>query len=88
MDEITTGELSRRMDAFERHFDNRFDRLTHQINSLQFVTKAEYTLQIKVLEDRIEDLEEAKTWLSRALVLAVLTSIIIPALLLLLGLPV
>ena len=96
MNEITTGELSRRMDGLERHIDGRFDRLHKQIADMQFVPLQSWQLRNELVDERftrnearIEQLEERNTWLSRALVMAVIVAILIPAIsLIIFGIPV
>jgi hypothetical protein len=57
-DEITMGELARRLDRFENRIDHQFVSVLRQIESLQFVSRDAFD----ALLARVDDLEEVATW--------------------------
>jgi hypothetical protein len=57
-DEITMGELARRLDRFETRIDQQFVGVHRQIESLQFVSRDAFD----ALVARVDDLEEVSTW--------------------------
>lgn len=85
MDDVTLGELGRRisriefrLDRFEEGQDLRFAaltaNLTDQIKSLQFVSRDAFN----ALARDVEELKESKKWLVRTLALAFLMAVMAP----------
>jgi hypothetical protein len=62
-DEITLGELARRLDRFESRIDQQFVGVHRQIESLQFVSRDAFD----ALVDRVDALEESGQWRYRLL---------------------
>jgi hypothetical protein len=84
LDEVTIGELSRRLSAFEKRVDDGFKGLGEKIQSLEYVHVDRYEaeqvtvdLRITAVDTRVAAGEERLRWLTRmattALVSAVLT---------------
>jgi hypothetical protein len=68
-DEITMGELARRLDRFETRIDQQFVGVHRQIDSLQFVSRDAFD----ALVNRVEGLEESSQWRYRLLAGALVT---------------
>lgn len=73
-DDVTMGELARRLDRVETRITEQFSDMHRQLEGLQFVHRDTYLVQMSAITDRLEALEEKNTWIARALV----TSIIFP----------
>lgn len=76
-EDVTLGELARRLDAFEQRVDRQFAANRQQIESLTFVQRDVYEVRHQALidrvvmdEERIDALEEAKKWTIRTFVMA------------------
>lgn len=69
---MTLGELGRRLDRLEDSLNSRFGEVTHRLENLQFVPRDTYLVQMNALTERVESLEQAKTWFSRSMVVAFL----------------
>jgi hypothetical protein len=91
-DEITTGELGRRItaledtigrrqDKFEVTVSSQFDRMSHQITGLQFIHRDTYDAHRASDLARLDELEEGRRWLNRL----VAGSIVVPILVLIIG---
>lgn len=79
MDEVTTGELSRRIEAMERHMQEQFRQVTHAINSQQFVHNDRYAAEqrgiaerMNIMQTDINELKESRQWTARAIVVSFL----------------
>ncbi len=68
-DDVSMGELARRLDRFETRVDNQFAAMHRQIESLQFVSRDAYT----ALVERVDALEEGSKWRYRLLAGALVT---------------
>jgi len=75
-DEISTGELDRRLSDMRAEMRSQFDKVNHHIEALQFVSRDTYLVQMQALTERLVKLEDAKTWLSRAVVVSLLFPIL------------
>jgi hypothetical protein len=64
-DEITTGELARRIDRVERQLTDGFREVNRTIESQQFVHIDRYDADRAALDHRVTQLEDRSTWLSR-----------------------
>lgn len=73
-DDVTMGELARRLDRVEGRIAEQFGDMHRQIEGLQFVHRDTYLVQMAAMTARLETLEEKNRWTARALV----TSIIFP----------
>lgn len=69
-DEISLGEVARRLDRFERSVDQQFTGVHRQIESMQYVSRETYEARHKALSARVEELEDSKRWFSRGLVVS------------------
>jgi hypothetical protein len=83
-DEITMGELARRLDGFEKRNEDAFRTLNNRFDTLQFVHRDTYVVEmaamderIKVQRGRIDDIEERNRWLVRALATAFLMPLLV-----------
>jgi hypothetical protein len=68
-DEITMGELARRLDRFETRIDQQFVGVHRQIDALQFVSRDAFD----ALANRVDALEESSQWRYRLLAGALVT---------------
>lgn len=82
---ITIGELSRRFDAFEHRIDIEFAKLGRSIDALRFVHIDTYRAErdadrhrINELEADIAEINEDRKWMVRAIVMAVVASVVLP----------
>lgn len=64
-EDVTPGELGRRLDRIERKIDN-----------LQFVRRDVYDVEMSSVKARLDDLEEGRRWAFRGIV----TSLVFPVL--------
>lgn len=76
-DDVTLGELGRRLEALERRFDLRATELGDKIDSLQFVHRETFEAKHGALETRVKDIEEAKTFFARSLVVSFVLPILV-----------
>ena len=78
-EDVTLGELSRRLDSFREHVDGRFTDIHKRLDRMNFVPREVHDVQIEQLKtkdseiakevDELEKLvEEWKTWITRAVV--------------------
>ena len=71
---VTRAELWHATSQIESRIDQLSGRLERRLDNLQFVSKDAFA----ALEDRVEDLEEGKKWLTRTLFVAVTISFLMP----------
>jgi hypothetical protein len=76
-DPVTLGELSRRLDAMERRFEGEFGKLGRSIHDLQFVHHDQYRAERDALVHRVAELEDAHTWIVRAVIASILFPLIV-----------
>lgn len=76
IDEVTIGELARRLDGLERSIGRQFDSVTRQITSLSFVSRDAYEAQREAIMERLIELEEGRKWMARAVITALLFPVI------------
>ena len=79
MDEITTGEVSRRLETLERHMQQQFRNVTDAISALSFVHNDRYAAEqrgvaerLNSMQNEINELKEARQWQARAVVVSFL----------------
>ncbi len=77
--EVTIGELYRYLQAMEKRVNDQFISVGARFDKLQFVNKETYNVQFTSLEERVNILEEAKTWFGRTLVAAFVFPILVAA---------
>lgn len=77
MDDLTIGELGRRLDGFERRIEQRLNSIDRHIESLQFVHRDTYNVEVGNLARRVDDLEESKRWFARGLITALLFPVLV-----------
>lgn len=87
-DEITLGEIARRMDRMEQRMEQGFQNATQQIESLAFVSKDTYEVQMRALNERLGTVdkrqdasEESRRWMVRALVTSLLLPVVVAVIL-------
>lgn len=78
--EVTLGELSRSLASLEGRLYQMFGDVNRRLDNLQFVTRDVYDLQVKQLNERIVELEEARRWTTRTLVVSFLFPLLVAAL--------
>jgi len=76
-DEITLGELARRLDRMEVRMDGQFAQVGRQIENLQYVPRDIYALQVGEMSGRIDELEQAKMWLTRTIIASIAFPILV-----------
>jgi hypothetical protein len=76
-EEVTLGELSRGLAALEVRINEQFGNVNRRLDSLGYVPRGEYELQIKNLQADIRELEDSKKWMVRSLVVAFLFPLVI-----------
>jgi hypothetical protein len=74
-DDVTLGELNRRMNRFEDNIRDKLNTISGQISSLQFVSKDAFD----AVEARIKVIEERDLWRTRILVTALIMPFILAA---------
>lgn len=67
-EEVTIGELSRTIARMDLRVATQFEAVNRRLDSLQFVHRETYSVQMAALVDRLEALEEAKRWTVRTFV--------------------
>lgn len=78
--EVTLGELSRSLASLEGRLHQMFGDVNRRLDNLQFVTRDVYDLQVKQLNERIGELEDARRWTTQTLVVSFLFPLIVAAL--------
>lgn len=78
--EITIGELSRTITRMDTRISNQLDAINRRFDSLEFVHRDTYMAQMGALIDRVHNLEESKTWLTRTLAAAFFVAFLSPLL--------
>ncbi len=78
-EDVTLGEIARGLVSLEGRMNEKFASMNRRLDSLEYVPRGEHNLQIKEVSDRLRDLEDAKTWMSRALVASVLFPVLVAA---------
>lgn len=63
--DVSIGELSRRMTAMEGRFLAQFEHLNQRLDTLQYVSREVYAVQMQQQDARITALEERNRWLIR-----------------------
>lgn len=76
-DEVTLGEVSRALVSLEGRINEQFRTVNQRLDSLGYVPRGEYELQIKNLQADIRELEDSKKWMVRSLVVAFLFPLVI-----------
>lgn len=79
-EEVTLGEVSRALVALEGRINQQFSTVNKRLDTLQYVPRGEYEIQIRSLTDQIRDLEESKKWIVRASVMSFLFPLLIAVL--------
>ncbi len=78
-EDVTLGEIARGLVSLEGRMNEKFASMNRRLDSLEYVPRGEHNLLFKVVSDRLRDLEDAKTWMSRALVASVLFPVLVAA---------
>lgn len=76
-DDVTLGEVVRRLDSLEKRMDGNFGNVTRQLENLQFVHRDTYSVQMAAVVDRLEALEESKAWVARGLVTCLIFPVVV-----------
>ena len=82
----TLGEVGWRLNSLERQMKDGFTEIRNDVRSLQFVSKEIYERDMHDLNVRIDELVGDKKWKSQQVFTMVLSGLIAPTLMLLLGL--
>jgi hypothetical protein len=87
VDDVTIGELGRRLSAMEGRINSQFVDVNRRLDSLQFVTREVYETDMRARDRRIDELEEDRKWNRRTFVAAFLypTAVAIVLILLAMG---
>lgn len=64
---LTTAELWRRMDSFEKTMEDGFKRLDRRVESLGYVSLDRYEADHRAMMTDIEELKGSVRWFARAL---------------------
>lgn len=79
-EEVTIGEVWRRLEGLERRIDSGFSRLDRSIDALQFVHQDVYASNQRAIWDAINETKGKITWVTRtvagALIVAVITALL------------
>lgn len=75
-EEITVGEIWRRLDSVERRIETGFSRLDRSLESLQFVNQDVYHSDQRALWAAIKDIQGKQTWVARTIAGALITTAI------------
>lgn len=70
--DVTLGELARSIASLEGRIDKQFGAVHHRLDNLTFVPREVYEVERKQLLARIVELEEAKKWTNRTIVVSLL----------------
>lgn len=74
-DDVTIGEISRRLTAVEAEMHRGFTQTATQLERLAFVPREVWTAERRELVNRIEVLEERSKWIVRALAGAMISAV-------------
>lgn len=77
VDDVTLGEVARRLTALEGGISRQFDTVNRRLDNLQFVSHEIYTVEMKLVTDRLRQLEEDKQWTRRTIVGAFLFPVLV-----------
>lgn len=66
-DEVTLGELARRIEAMERRIDVRFSVIDRRLESLQFITADRYNAEQIAVHAEIAEIKDKIKWVSRTI---------------------
>jgi hypothetical protein len=80
-EDVTMGELARRLDRLEMRQGEAFTEVHRQIDNLQFVHRDTYLVQMTAMSDRLETLEEKNRWMARASVTSIIFPVIVAVIL-------
>ena len=64
---VTLGELSRSLAGLERRIEARFDHVNQRLDSLQYVSREAYQIEVEQIKERLDGLEESRRWMVRSL---------------------
>lgn len=78
-DDVTIGELSRRLTDLNARIIDGFNHVNNRLDTLQFVSRETYTIQMGNVIDRVNALEEAKRWTIRTFVAAFIFPVLVAA---------
>jgi len=76
-EEVTLGEVSRALVSLEGRINQQFSSVNRRLDTLQYVPRGEYEIQIKSLMDQIKELEDSRKWIVRASVMSFLFPLLI-----------
>lgn len=75
-DDVTLGELGRRIDGLSRHVDAKFEALHHQLDSAHYLPMALYESEARAQNARIDAIDESLRWVRRTVFGAVIVFVI------------
>lgn len=76
-EDVTLGELGRRVDRVETSVRDGFDHVHRQIESLTFVNKDTYEARHKAVTDRLDVLEERDRWRGRTIIVSLCLPVLV-----------
>lgn len=77
VDDMTLGELSRRLDAMERRLEAEFSKIGRSIESLNFVHIEQYRAERDALRSDVADIRDNLKWIVRSVVAALLFPLLV-----------
>jgi hypothetical protein len=90
-DDITLGEVNRRLDRLEGQIFRQFTELSEQVRRLEFVPRSEHELSISELEKRmkaeqaelradVEEFRESRKWFARVFIVSLILPMLVAVL--------
>jgi hypothetical protein len=79
-DEVTTGELARRMDRLDRRVDDGFRQIGVQLANQPYVHEDVYDVDKAAIERRVGELEDRSKWVTRTFAAALMGVLLVQVL--------
>jgi hypothetical protein len=90
-DDITLGEVNRRLDRLEGQIHRQFTDLSEQVRRLEFVPRGEHDIALSELEKRfraetdemradIEEFRESRKWFARVFIVSLILPMLVAVL--------
>lgn len=74
---VTLGEVARALEGLESRMNLGFEQMNRRLDSLQYVPRGEYEIQINTLQSDIRELADSRRWFGRTMVAAFLFPLLI-----------
>lgn len=78
-EDVTLGEIARGLVSLEARMGEKFNQVNRRLDTMEFVPRGEYAVQIQHLMEEIKDLQDAKRWTARTLVASFLYPVLVAA---------